>query len=192
MPLTIVHYNDPILRQKGQKVTKFDAELAHLAQEMIATMKEAEGIGLAAQQIGQALQFCVMDLTPMKRDFDWLLNGVKTPLELIMPMAMANPVVTLLPSEKEPYEEGCLSFPEIRGEVLRPDEISVVYQDLQGVQHTLVCNGIFARCIQHEVDHLNGTLFIDRMDKKVRASLEPAIKELARETREAARNGGDA
>ncbi|MBL9206456.1 MAG: peptide deformylase [Opitutaceae bacterium] len=184
MPLRIVHFNDPILRQKGRNVTVFDADLAKLAQDMIAAMHTAEGIGLAAQQIGRALQLCVVDLLPMKRNFSWVLDGVKTPLELIMPMVLINPSVVALPSEKTPYEEGCLSFPEIRGDVVRPHRIAVRYQDLHGIAHTLECDGIFARCIQHEVDHLNGTLFIDRMEKKIRAELEPAIRELAQRTRD--------
>jgi len=187
MPLRIVHYNDPILRQKGRNVTVFDAPLALLVQEMIATMHDAEGIGLAAQQVGRSLQLCVVDLLPMKRNFSWVLDGVKTPLELIMPMALINPSMTLLPSEKLPYEEGCLSFPEIRGDVIRPYDIVVRFQDVHGIAHTLECDGIFARCIQHEVDHLNGTLFTDRMEKKVRQALEPAIRELALRTREATR-----
>ena len=183
MPLRIVHFNDPILRQKGRNVTVFDTELANLVQEMVATMHEAEGIGLAAQQIGRALQLCVIDLLPMKRNFTWVLDGVKTPLELIMPMTLVNPAVVALPSEREPYEEGCLSFPEIRGDVIRPNKIAVRFQDLHGIAHTLECDGIFARCIQHEVDHLNGTLFIDRMEKKVRLGLELAIRDLAQRTR---------
>ncbi len=186
MPLRIVHYNAPILRQKGRNVTVFDAELTRLANEMVAVMNEAEGIGLAAQQIGLALQLCVVDLSSAKRNFSWALDGVSTPLELIMPMALVNPSVTVQPSEKLPYEEGCLSFPGIRGDILRPDRISVTFQDLNGVAHTLVCDGLFARCIQHEVDHLNGVLFIDRMEKKVRQSIDADVKELAGRTRDTA------
>ncbi len=184
MALRIVHYNDPVLRKKGEPVKVFDASLTLLSEQMLATMHTAAGIGLAAQQVGQALQFCVVDVRAADRDFDWELDGATPPLELFMPLSLANPVVTLLPSEKTVYEEGCLSFPDIRGDVFRPDEIRVTYQDLQGTPHTLVCNGILSRCIQHEADHLNGTLFIDRMEKKVRAGIEKDIKELAKKTRE--------
>ncbi len=184
MALRIVHYNDPVLRKKGDLVTVFDANLALLADQMVATMNTASGIGLAAQQIGRALQFCVVDLRPTDRDFSWELDGARPPLELFMPLALANPVVTLLPSDETVYEEGCLSFPDIRGDVFRPDAIRVTYQDLQGTPHTLACDGLLARCIQHEVDHLNGTLFIDRMEKKVRIGIEKQIKELAKKTRE--------
>lgn len=184
MALRIVHYNDPVLRKKGEPVTVFDSSLSLLAEQMVATMHTAAGIGLAAQQIGRALQFCVVDLRAADRDFTWELDGAKPPLELFMPLSLANPAITLLPSEKTVYEEGCLSFPDIRGDVIRPDVIRVTYQDLQGTPHTLTCNGLLARCIQHEVDHLNGTLFIDRMEKKIRAGIEKDIKELAKKTRE--------
>lgn len=189
MALKIVHYNDPILRKKGAKVTVFDDALASLADDMVATMHHAEGIGLAAQQIGRALQLCVIDLTVAKRDFTWELDGKKSPLDLWMPAALVNPVVTVLPGPETSYEEGCLSFPDIRGDVERPDAIRVEFQDLEGGKHVLVCNGLLGRCVQHEVDHLNGVLFIDRMDKKVRASIDPAVKELAKLTKDASASG---
>ena len=98
---------------------------------------------------------------------------------------MANPRITPRPGTEETvYEEGCLSFPGIRGDVVRPDWIAVEFQDQFGVSHLLTCNGLLSRCIQHEVDHLNGTLFIDRMEKKVRAKIERAIRDLAKKTRE--------
>lgn len=183
MSLAIVHYNAPVLRQKGAPVTTFDAALAKLAADMVVTMHAAHGIGLAAQQIGRALQLCVIDLRETDRDFSWELDGAQPPLELVMPMVLANPQVELLPSAKTLYEEGCLSFPNIRGDVPRPDRIRVTFQDAQGTPHTLVCNGLFGRCIQHEVDHLNGTLFIDRMEKSARRPIERAIKALADKTK---------
>jgi peptide deformylase len=184
MPLPIVHYNDPILRKKGVKINAFDASLATLANEMIEAMHEAEGIGLAAQQVGRALQLCVVDLRAARRDFTWELDGAKPPLDLFMPLTLVNPVFSVLPGDETIYEEGCLSFPEIRGDVVRPDAIRAEFQDLQGLPHTLICDGLLSRCIQHEIDHLNGTLFIDRMEKKVRLGLDRAIKDLAKQTRE--------
>ncbi|MCR6657783.1 MAG: peptide deformylase, partial [Opitutus sp.] len=117
MPLQIVHFNDPILRQKGAPITVFDAELANLASEMVATMHEAHGIGLAAQQIGRAIQLCVIDLRVAEIDFTWELDGAKPPLELFMPLALCNPKITVKPGTDDYIlEEGCLSFPEIRGD----------------------------------------------------------------------------
>lgn len=187
MSLPIVHYNDPVLRKKGVKIPAFDDALAQLARDMIATMHAAGGIGLAAQQIGRALQLCVVDLSVADWDFSWELDGSKPPLELIMPMVLVNPEVKKLPSDETVYEEGCLSFPKIRGDVVRPDAISVKFQDIQGTPHTLTCDGMFARCIQHEYDHLQGVLFIDRMEKKVRTKIDRAVKDLAQSTRDAAK-----
>ncbi|MDF9826122.1 peptide deformylase [Ereboglobus sp. PH5-10] len=182
MLLPIVQYNDPVLRKKGVKIDVFDAPLATLARDMVETMHAAPGIGLAAQQIGKALQLCVVDVSQVDDDFDWELDGNHPPLELIMPMVIVNPEVKVHPVEKEIVEEGCLSFPDIRGDVERRDEITVKYQDAEGVPHLLVCNGMFARCIQHEVDHLNGVLFIDRMSKKTRGLIDKKLKTLAAKT----------
>jgi peptide deformylase len=151
---------------------------------MIKTMHEARGIGLAAQQVGRAIQLCVVDLRGVEAEFDWMLDGAKPPLELFMPMVAANPKLAV--SRKAPLitsEEGCLSFPEIRGDVERAATLSAVFQDQKGLPHTLECSGLFARCMLHEVDHLNGVLFIDRMTKPVRAAINDAVKALAKETK---------
>jgi len=185
MLLRIVHYNEPILHKKGDKITGFDAALARLANDMIESMHEAAGIGLAAQQVGRTIQLCIVDLRQAQAEYMWQLDGTTPPKELIMPLVLVNPKVAAEPKPTTVSEEGCLSFPEIRGDVLRPDRITVQYQDVQGHAHTLTCTGLLSRCVQHEVDHLNGVLFIDRMDKKTIARLEPALKALKKQTREA-------
>jgi len=188
MLLPILHYNDPLLRKKGATIVAFDDELAKLAKDMIDTMHKAEGLGLAAQQVGRVLQLCVVDMLVSEADYDWKLDGAKLPLDLFMPLVLVNPRVTPLPGSRTTMQdEGCLSFPHIRGDVERPDVIEAVYQDLNGLSHTLLCTGLFSRCIQHEVDHLNGTFFIDRMEKKSRQKIEPDIRALARQTRAAAK-----
>jgi peptide deformylase len=187
MALPIVHFNSPILRKKGVKVTTFDAKLSQLAADMVDTMHAAHGIGLAAQQIGEAIQLCVVDLRETEAEFDWNLDGARPPLELFMPLTIVNPEVTTVPQPTTSYEEGCLSFPEIRGDVVRPDEITVKFQDAAGLKHTLRCNGLLARCVQHEADHLNGILFIDRMDESVLEAIAPDLKALKKQTREAAK-----
>lgn len=187
MALRIVHYNDPVLRKKGEKVGAFDTSLARLKDDMVETMHDAGGIGLAAQQVGRALLFCVIDLRESDADFTWELDGTKLPLDLFMPLALANPKVTVERGTPETlYEEGCLSFPKIRGDIARPDAIKVVFHDERGVPHTLRCDGLLSRCVQHEVDHLNGVLFIDRMDKKTRGTVDDAVKTLAKATKLAA------
>jgi peptide deformylase len=185
MALTIVHYNDPILRKKGEGVVGFDAALAAFAAEMIVAMRDSgNGIGLAAQQVGRASQVCVVDLRSREVQFNWRLDSARPPLDLIMPMVLVNPSVSVEPGTPQAVvEEGCLSFPEIRGDVSRPEAITVRFQDERGVPHEMSCDGLLARCIQHEVDHLNGVLFIDRMDKAARAQVDEAVKELARKTR---------
>jgi len=118
-------------------------------------------------------------------EFDWLIDGKRTPLELFMPMVVVNPKLTVAKkAETIVSEEGCLSFPEIRGDVERAGSITAKFQDQSGLPHTLECTGLLARCMLHEVDHLNGVLFIVRMEKEVRAPLEDLIKALARHTRE--------
>jgi peptide deformylase len=190
MSLQIVHYGDPVLRRKGEKITEFDDTLARLARDMIDTMHAAGGIGLAAQQIGRALQLCVVDLRGVEVDFTWELDGAKPPLDLFMPLTVVNPELTFVRDGSESNrEEGCLSFPDIRGDIIRPDDVLAKFQDERGIPHQLRCNGLLARCIQHEVDHLNGVLFIDRMTKKVRALIEDDVKALAKSTRDAAKAG---
>jgi peptide deformylase len=185
MLLPIVHYNDPILRKKGEKILTFDSALAELASDMIETMHEAEGIGLAAQQVGRALQLCVADLRASSADYSWELDGARPPRELFMPIVLCNPTVSVLEgTESDVFEEGCLSFPGIRGDVSRPSAITARYKDAQGVPHVLACDGLLARCILHEVDHVNGVLFLERMTAEARAKVDEAARALARQTRE--------
>lgn len=187
MALAIVHFNDPVLRKKGAKITAFDKELQQLAADMVEAMHAAAGIGLAAHQIGRAIQLCVVDLRETQSKFDWELDGARPPLDLFMPMVIANPEVTAVPEPETVYEEGCLSFPGINGDVVRPDEITVKFQDAHGTPHTLRCNGLLSRCIQHEADHLNGVLFIDRMDKDTLTEIDDELKALKKRTKEAAK-----
>jgi len=187
MLLQIVHYNAPVLRKKGGKITAFDASLARLADDMVETMHAFAGIGLAAQQIDRAIQLCVVDLRLAQVEYTWLLDGARPPKELFMPLALVNPVVTIEPGETIVAEEGCLSFPEIHGDVPRADRITARFHDVQGRAHTLACSGWLSRCVQHEVDHLNGVLYIDRMDQATLDRIGPALRALKKQTREAAK-----
>jgi len=185
MLLRVTRYGESILRQPGQTVTVFDDALHELAENMVDTMYEEEGVGLAAQQVDQALMLCVVDVSGLPdEDLDYQLDGLRQPIPMIMPMALVNPVVKSLPGKTVWGEEGCLSFPGIRGDVPRDEQIEVSYQDLDGDPHTLVCGGWFARVIQHEVDHLHGRLFIDHMDKRQLRLLDNKLKQLKRETRD--------
>ena len=179
MLLEIVKYGNPILHQKGKVVTDFSDTISVLYQDMLDTMYKEEGIGLAAQQIGLAIQFCVIDV-PSHPEYPIrsILDGQSLSPQLLMPMCLINPEIEFLPGDEYYYEEGCLSFPEIKGEVARPELIIVKYQDLDGNPHSLKCDGLLGRCIQHEVDHLNGILFIDRMEKEAYSEIKKDIQTL--------------
>lgn len=185
MILEIKFYGESVLHQKGKPVETFGEPLRQFSSDMLETMHEANGIGLAAQQVGEALQFCLVEVTRDLEDEPILceLDGKSTPQDLLMPLSMANPIANPIGNEKDTMDEGCLSFPGLKGAVQRPETISVKYQDLDGNHHTLECNGLLARCIQHEIDHLNGTLFIDRMKKKDFQEIKDEIRALKLETR---------
>ena len=192
MTLSIVKYGEKVLRQKGVPVRQFDSQLKQLSSDMLVTMEAAEGIGLAAQQIGKALQFCVVDVPDHpEHPITCILDGKALSPSLLMPMSLANPVVRTLPSDEFYYEEGCLSFPGINADVARPERILVTYQDIDGVEHRLECDGLLARCIQHEVDHLNGVLFIDRMEKQTYAEIKKEVQELKQRTIEESKKGAN-
>jgi peptide deformylase len=181
MLLRVTQYGEEVLRQKGEQVTVFDDALIELANDMLETMYESEGIGLAAQQVGHAIQLCVIDIAGMDpKLLRFELDGKRPPLDLIMPMALVNPEVSTLPGKTVSEEEGCLSFPGVRGEVARADKIEVRYQDPTGAAHLLIAEGWFARVVQHEVDHLNGVLFIDHMESRQLKALESKIKKVRR------------
>mgnify|MGYP001166338632 CR=1 FL=1 len=183
MTLKVSYYGDSILRKKGKKVTEFSNELTALFQDMLVTMREEEGIGLAAQQVGIALQFCVIEVPSLSELPDkCILDGKNLAPQLVMPMCLANPKIEFLQGDEYYYEKGCLSFPEIKGEIARPELIVVHYQDLDGNKHQLECDGLLARCIQHEVDHLNGILFIDHMEKEIFAEIKKEVNALKKRT----------
>lgn len=187
MLLRVTQYGEPILRKVGTAITEFDADLAQLADDMVDTMYDEEGIGLAAQQIGKAIQLFVLDVRPPEGEqpaFDYSFDGKQPPLDLIMPMALANPKVSIIDSSEDVYEEGCLSFPDVRGKVTRPIGVRCEFQDTEGNSHILDATGLLGRCILHESDHLNGELFIDKMDKRDLQRMTPRIKKIKRGSRD--------
>lgn len=187
MLLRVTQYGEPILRKIGEPITRFDTALAQLANDMVETMYHENGIGLAAQQINLAQQICVIDVRPPQGQqamFEYSLDGRSAPLDLIMPMALINPTVSIIDPSTEVYEEGCLSFPDVRGKVSRPIGVRCEYQDRTGTVHTLEATGLLGRCILHEVDHLNGKLFIDRMDPRDLHRMQTRIKKIKRASRD--------
>ena len=187
MILRITKYGEPILRKVGEPITEFDEALAELAKDMIDTMYNEEGIGLAAQQVNRALQICVIDVRPpegVEAPFIYNYDGKQPPLDLVMPMAIVNPKVTIIDNTEDVYEEGCLSFPGVNGKVDRPIRIRCEFQDTEGNSHVIEADGLLGRCILHEVDHLHGKLFIDLMQKSDLKKNEKKIKKLKRESRD--------
>jgi len=142
---------DKRLRQVSKPVGKIDPATKQLIEDMFETMYAAPGIGLAAIQIGEPVRVVTMDLA--KKD------------EPKQPQVFINPEMTWVSESKNTHEEGCLSIPEYYEDVDRPAEIKVKYTDLQGEQHEIAADGLFATCLQHEIDHLNGVLFIDHISK---------------------------
>lgn len=183
MQRTLCFYGNPILRVKGSKIKIFNDDLKIIIKDMIETMHEQNGIGLAAQQIGLAKQICVVDLDCYKNrdiDFNYSYDGKPLPLELFMPLALINPDIQIINKDLYVREEGCLSFPNILGMVKRPTSIICKFQDVSGNMHCLEADGLLARCILHEIDHLNGVLFIDKMQKSDLHKNKKKINQLKR------------
>lgn len=149
-PLEIHYLGDRVLRQPAKRVAKVDQSIRQLAQEMLQTMYSADGIGLAAPQVGVNKQVIVLDCEPD--------NPENKPLILI------NPVIKRLGRNLCDFQEGCLSVPGVYMEVTRPEEVEVSYKDENGRPQTLKATGLLSRAIQHEMDHLNGVMFVDRVE----------------------------
>ncbi len=169
---TILTLPDPRLRLVSKPVAKVDAEIRKLVEEMFETMYGAPGIGLAAIQVGVPKRVVTMDLA--KKD------------EPKNPKVYINPELLWASEERAAYEEGCLSIPEYYEEVERPAQVKVRYTDLDGNAQEIEANGLLATCLQHEIDHLNGVLFIDHISKLKRSRvIKKFAKAAKRETEEA-------
>jgi peptide deformylase len=188
MILPILQYGDPILRAKGERIERIDERIRDLVANMIETMHDAHGVGLAAQQIGEALQLTVLDVSAVEdRPSTLKLSGRDIDPKSAMPIALINPEVELR-GETEVEVEGCLSFPEITGDIERAQSVLVKAQSLEGELVQLAASGLLARAIQHEHDHLQGILFIDRMSSAAKAALSSRLKRLQKETKRGIRH----
>ncbi|MEM9446573.1 MAG: peptide deformylase [Verrucomicrobiota bacterium] len=175
MKLPIVLYGNPVLRQKGEDIKEITDEIRQLAQDMIETMHEAHGVGLAAQQIGKALQITVLDVADVaERPSRMWISQQEVELEKYMPMILINPKIEMT-KKKEVGEEGCLSFPGITADISRGFRVKVEALDLQGKEIKFEAAGLLGRAVQHEVDHLNGILFIDHISPTTRHSIKDGI-----------------
>ena len=183
MKLPILQYGDPILRAKGRRIEKIDERIRQLTRDMIETMHAANGVGLAAQQVGEALQLTVLDVSQVEdRPSTMKLNGKDVDPRTAMPLILINPEIKLA-GETEFATEACLSFPEISGQIERAKSVIARAQTLEDGRIEIEASGLLGRAIQHEVDHLNGVLFIDRMNSAIKAALSSRLKRMQKETK---------
>ena len=188
MILPILEYGDPILRAKGKPIDNIDDRIRELAANMIETMHAANGVGLAAQQVGEALQLTVLDVSLIEdRPSALKVDGKDVDPKTAMPLVLINPEIELH-GATETGLEGCLSFPEVTGDIERANTVILRAQTLEGGTIEIEASGFLARAIQHEGDHLNGILFIDRMNSAVKAALSSRLKRLQKETRRGVRH----
>ncbi|SEQ32697.1 peptide deformylase [Solimonas aquatica] len=164
--LTILHHPDPRLRQKALPVSVFDDALQKLIDDMFETMYDAPGVGLAATQVGVALRLAVMDCSEDR--------------EHPQPLVLINPEI-LNPAERKEMEEGCLSVPGVGEKVQRYSRLTLRALDRQGKPYELVMEGLNAQAVQHEIDHLDGKLYIDYLSSLKRERLQKKLDKLRRE-----------
>lgn len=183
MILKVVKYGDPVLRKKGARIESITPEIKKLIGDMFETMYAAKGVGLAAQQIGHALQLTVIDVRGVTdRPSTLELKGKAADVAEFMPLVLINPGLTLV-GDPAAGPEGCLSFPEVFAEISRPQFVDVKALNEKGKPIEFRAGGLLGRAVQHETDHLNGILFIDRMDKKSKEELKPELEALQAETK---------
>jgi peptide deformylase len=166
--LPIVTYNDPVLREKTEPISELTEEISDLINNMIETMYNSDGVGLAAPQIGKSLKLFVMDGDPVLED-DEEKYGV---------MVFINPEIVEKKGKKIPMDEGCLSIPDIREKVFRPETIVIRYQDENFQEKEQEFSGWMARIIQHEYDHLKGILFIDYLSSFRKRMVKSDLQEI--------------
>jgi peptide deformylase len=184
MILEIIKYGHPALRKKGERIEHITPEIKKLVADMFETMAENHGVGLAAQQVAVAKQITVIDVRGVTdRPSTLELGGRPADPAEFMPLVLINPQITAV-GEPVAGGEGCLSFPEIFADITRPGVVDVKALDAQGKPLAFRCGGLLARAVQHETDHLNGILFIDRMDKKTKMELQPELDELQAATKQ--------
>ncbi len=183
MIIPVVKYGTPVLRQKGTKIETITPTIKKLIADMFETMYAHKGVGLAAQQVGLAVQLTVIDVRGITdRPSSLELEGQPADVAGFMPLVLINPQLKAI-GDPITGPEGCLSFPEIFGEITRSDLVEVKAMDQAYKPIEFRCGGLLARAIQHETDHLHGILFIDRMDKETKEELRPELDALQAATK---------
>jgi peptide deformylase len=177
--LRILTYPDPCLRARAAPIREIDDHVRSVAERMIALMYEAEGIGLAAPQVGVSWRLFVADVPPG----DDRRPDADPPTALEGPQVYINPAIIEPAPSLEMMEEGCLSLPGIHGDVNRPPEVSIEYTSLEGDRRVQRGAGLLARCWQHELDHLDGVLILDRMTQPSRLKARAAVRRMEKDAR---------
>ncbi len=181
MVLPIVRYPDPVLRAKCRPVTQVTDEIRQFAADMIETMKAANGVGLAAPQVNRDIHLAVIDVSHNPKCITYLrINGEPVDMMGHMPVIFLNARLDL-GKDKAVDEEGCLSFPRLRGDIRRSTGVKVTFETLEGDTQTWETDGLLARAFQHEIDHLNGILFIDRLSAVAKVGLKRKLGRLMEE-----------
>lgn len=180
MSLPICTYGNPVLRQKAVAVTEVTDEIRALSREMFMTMHEERGLGLAAEQVGRTERMFIIHIPP---DADMDDDGQCENPDVEMPLVFINPKITGHTDEVQEGPEGCLSFPDIFANVERWYEVDAEYLDLDGNPQTIHAKGLLARAIQHELDHLDGILLVDRMSPVKKVALSGKLKRLSKKTK---------
>jgi peptide deformylase len=180
----IVQYGQPILRQRCRPVVEVDDSIIQLIADMLDTMVDANGVGLAAPQVGEDIRLAVIDVSHDPECVSFLkVNGEEVDLKSIMPLIFINPDLAFS-QEKEVGMEGCLSIRGIRAEVRRPAAVKATLPQLDGSVLEIETDGLLARALQHEIDHLNGVLFVDRLPAVAKVSMKNRLKRLLEENAE--------
>ena len=178
MVLEITQYGNPVLRKKCSKIEEVDESIRKLAEDMIETMVDAHGVGLAAPQIGEDIRMAVVDVSHDPECISFLkVNGADAKMEDVMPLVFINPELEL-DGPRETDTEGCLSIHDIQAKVRRPSIVKATLPQLDGSVIELEADGLLARALQHEVDHLNGILFVDRISPASKLSVKRKLKRL--------------
>ena len=178
MVLEITQYGNPVLRKKCSKIEEVDESIRKLAEDMIETMVDAQGVGLAAPQIGEDIRMAVVDVSHDPECISFLkVNGADAKMEDVMPLVFINPELEL-DGPRETETEGCLSIHDIQAKVRRPSMVKATLPQLDGSVIELESDGLLARALQHEVDHLNGILFVDRISPASKLSVKRKLKRL--------------
>ena len=177
----IVNIPDPILRQVSKPVERFDEDLHKLLDDMLETMYDAPGIGLAAIQLAIPLRIFTVDVTPRAKESNDEDGEEATPPPKPNPICLINPEIVKTGDDLSTYEEGCLSIPDYYAEVERPATCTIKYFDRNGKEQYLDADDILATCVQHEYDHLQGTLFIDHISKLKRDMVIKKFTKIAKQ-----------